>query len=73
MNAIDIEWLAKIWDYAIPEKFEGTIVDRFNGALRIPSSTRYPVYIAEESPWLIEPLRAMSDPTIRRVDVRGSA
>jgi hypothetical protein len=73
MNLIDIEWLAKIWDSAIPEKFEGTIVDRFNGALRIPSSTRYPVYIAEESPWLLEPLRAMSDPAIRRVDVRGSA
>jgi len=57
----------------LPEKFGGSMVEYFDGTLRLPYSTRYPVYVAEESPWLIEPLRAVSDPSIRRVDVRGPA
>ena len=57
----------------IPEKFGGSMVEYFDGKLRLPHSTRYPMYIAEESPWLIEPMRAIGEPGIKRVDVRGPA
>lgn len=57
----------------LPEKFSGSMVEYFDGVLRLPYSTRHPVYVAEESPWLIEPMRAICDPNIRRVDVRGPA
>ena len=66
-------WLAQVAEWAVPEKFDGSMVEKYDGVLRLPQSTRYPMYVAEESPWLIEPLRAMSDSTIRRVDVRGPA
>lgn len=69
----DLSWLNQIAEWAVPEKFEGSMVEKYDGTLRLPQSTRYPMYLAEESPWLIEPLRAMSDSNIRRVDVRGPA
>lgn len=47
-------------------------IDRWaDGFLKLPQSVRYPVFISEESSWLIEPLRAIGDPKIRRVDIRG--
>ena len=55
----------------IPHK--GDLVDWSDGKLKIPYSVRYPIFIANESPWLLEPMRAMTDPTIRRVDVRAPA
>jgi len=55
----------------IPHK--GDLVDWADGKLKLPYSMRYPIFIASESPWLLEPMRAMSDPTIRRVDVRAPA
>jgi phage terminase large subunit GpA-like protein len=51
----------------------GDMTDWADGTLKIPYSVRYPVFIANESPWLLEPMRAMSDPKIRRVDVRAPA
>jgi len=51
----------------------GDIVSWADGTLKIPYSVRYPIYMAAESPWLIEPMRAMSDQGIRRVDVRAPA
>ena len=55
----------------IPHK--GDIVSWADGKLRIPYSVRSPIYIASESPWLIEPMKALSDPKVRRVDVRMPA
>lgn len=52
---------------------DGDLVSWSDGKLKIPYSVRYPVFIASESPWLLEPMRAMSDPNIRRVDVRMPA
>ena len=66
-------WLATLAKGMIPEKFGGSMVEYFDGKLRLPHSTRYPMYIAEESPWLIEPMRAIGEPGIKRVDVRGPA
>lgn len=66
-------WLAGLAAGLIPEKFNGSMIDYFDGKLRLPHSTRYPVYIAEEMPQLIEPARAVCDPDIRRVDVRAPA
>ena len=69
----DRGWLAEMLHGMVPERFAGSMVEYFDGTLRLPHSTRYPVYIAEESPWLIEPMRAANDPAIKRVDVRGPA
>ena len=69
----DRGWLAEMLHGMVPERFAGSMVEYFDGTLRLPHSTRYPVYIAEESPWLIEPMRAAIDPAIKRVDVRGPA
>ena len=52
---------------------DGDIVDWADGKLKIPYSTQYPIYVASVSPWLIEPLRCLSDPKIYRVDVRMPA
>ena len=66
-------WLRKLAASLVPERFSGTIVEYFDGNLRLPHSTRYPTYMAEESPWLIEPLVAIGDPSVRRVDIRAPA
>jgi phage terminase large subunit GpA-like protein len=52
-------------------KFDGTLVEWADGRLKIPSSTRFPVFVAGESPWLLEPMRALCDPKIKRVDFRA--
>ena len=52
---------------------DGDMVSWADGKLRLPYSVRYPVFMASESPWLLEPMRAMSDPKIRRVDFRAPA
>jgi len=52
---------------------DGDMVSWADGKLKIPYSVRYPIYIANESPWLIEVMRAISDPKIKRVDVRMPA
>ncbi len=52
---------------------QGDLVDWADGKLKLPYSVRYPVFMAGESPWLLEPMRAMSDPKIRRVDFRAPA
>jgi hypothetical protein len=44
-----------------------------DGQLQLPQSVRYPIFIAEEAPWLLEPMRALSDKKVRRVDIRGPA
>jgi hypothetical protein len=67
------EWLLSEIGAAFRIKFEGDIIEWADSRLKIPYSTRYPVYAAEESPWLLEPLRAACDPKVRRVDVRGPA
>jgi phage terminase large subunit GpA-like protein len=69
----DRRWLADMLHGMVPERFAGSMVEYFDGTLRLPHSTRYPVYIAEESPWLIEPMRAANDSAVKRVDVRGPA
>ncbi len=51
----------------------GDMVSWADGNLRLPYSVRYPVFMAGESPWLLEPMRAMSDPAIRRIDFRAPA
>jgi Phage terminase large subunit (GpA) len=68
-----LPWIFSVMADAFRLKFDGTIDQWADGKLKLPSSTRYPVYVAEESPWLIEPLRALSDPAVKRVDVRGPA
>ena len=58
-------------DWTIPHN--GDLVEWADGKLKLPYSVRYPVFLAGESPWLLEPMRAMSDPKIRRVDFRAPA
>jgi len=58
-------WILSVFAEAFRFRFDGTIDQWASGRLKIPSSTRYPTYIAEESPWLIEPFRALSDPNVR--------
>ena len=53
--------------------FEGDMVEWADGTLKIPYSVRYPIFLAGESPWLLGPMRAISDPTVKRVDVRMPA
>ena len=52
---------------------DGDMVEWAHGRLNIPYSTQYPVFIDSVSPWLLEPLRAISHPKIRRVDLRMPA
>ncbi len=52
---------------------DDSIVEWADGKLKLPQSVRYPVYIKEEAPWLVEPLRAISDPNVKRVDIRAPA
>ena len=52
---------------------DGDMVSWADGNLRLPYSVRYPVFMAGESPWLLEPMRAMSNPKIRRIDFRAPA
>lgn len=69
----DTQYLRNTFDGIVQLPFDGDIVDWSDGKLKIPYSVRYPVYIAAESPWLIGPLRALSDPAVKRVDVRMPA
>lgn len=69
----DRNWIKSIVAESIPRKFDGTIVEFFHNKLKLPQSVRYPVYIKDESPWLIAPLEALGSASIRRVDVRGPA
>ncbi|MBW2675226.1 MAG: phage terminase large subunit family protein, partial [Deltaproteobacteria bacterium] len=69
----DTEYLRDLFFEIVQPPFDGDIVEWADGKLKIPYSVRYPIYIAAESPWLIEPLRALSDPMVRRVDVRMPA
>lgn len=41
--------------------------------LQLPQSVRYPVFMAKLAPWLTEVGNAMSDDTVRRIDVRMPA
>lgn len=66
-------WILSAFGNAFRFRFDGTMDHWAHGRLKIPSSTRYPVYIREEAPWLIGPFEALSDPAIRRVDFRGPA
>lgn len=52
---------------------DGDLVTWADGKLKIPYSVRSKIFIANESPWLLEPMRALSNPKIRRVDVRMPA
>lgn len=69
----DTEYLRETLDGIVQLPFQGDMVEWADGKLKIPYSVRYPIYIAAESPWLIEPLRALSDPMVKRVDVRMPA
>jgi len=66
-------WLLNQIGKAYRLKFDGDVIEWADGKLKIPYSARCPIFVAEESPWLIEPLRATCDPKVRRVDVRGPA
>jgi len=57
----------------ITPPFEGDMVEWADGTLKIPYSVRYPIFLAGESPWLLGPMRAISDPQVKRVDVRMPA
>lgn len=57
----------------ITTPFEGDMVEWADGTLKIPYSVRYPIFLAGESPWLLGPMRAISDPKVKRVDVRMPA
>lgn len=52
---------------------DGDMVSWADGKLKLPYSVRYPIFMAHESPWLLEPMRAVSDPNIRQIDVRMPA
>ena len=55
----------------IKEKNLVGIADWASGYLKIPSSTRYPIFDVHESFWWKEPLDAFCDPEVRRIDIRG--
>jgi phage terminase large subunit GpA-like protein len=69
----DIEFLRDLASSLIVVPHKGDMVDWADGNLRIPYSVRYPIFMAGESPWLIEPMRALCDPKVRRIDVRMPA
>jgi len=69
-----------MWDWfddfvkSLFQPFEDrTILEWADGILKLPQSERYPVFLSEEAAWLREPLIAISDPNIRRVDIRMPA
>lgn len=66
-----MQWIGKYLASCLRELSEVTIDVWADGFLKLPQSVRYPVFIAEEAPWLIEPLRAICDPAISRVDIRA--
>lgn len=63
------EYLSSYWR----ELSTQNIAEWADGFLKLPQSVRYPIFISEEAPWLLEPLRALSDPAIQQVDVRMPA
>jgi hypothetical protein len=67
------QWILDALAGVFRPKFDGTMVEWADGRVKIPSSTRRPVFVASESPWLLEPMRALCDPGITRVDMRGPA
>ena len=69
----EVPWSFRAMADLIVIPHRGDIVSWADGKLRIPYSVRSPIYIASESPWLLEPMRALSDPKVRRVDVRMPA
>lgn len=66
-----MRWIGDYFASCLRELSEVTIDRWADGFLKLPQSVRYPVFIAAEAPWLIEPLRAICDPKICRVDIRG--
>lgn len=66
-----MKWIGPYLADCLRELSEVSIDVWADGFLKLPQSVRYPVFIAEEAPWLIEPLRAIGDPNIRQVDIRG--
>ena len=66
-------WLYDFWKSLIVPFEDRTILEWADGNLKLPQSVRYPVFLAEEANWLSEPLRAISDPNVKRVDIRGPA
>jgi hypothetical protein len=67
------KWILDTLAGVFREKFDGTMVEWADSRLKIPSSARYPVFVPNESPWILEPMRALCDPAVRRVDVRAPA
>lgn len=66
-----MKWTYQFFCDCLREQSNVTIDAWADGFLKLPQSVRYPVFISEEAPWLIEPLRAIGDPDVRRVDIRA--
>lgn len=66
-------WIGEYLESYWREQSTQNMVEWADGYLKIPQSVRYPIFIADEAPWLLEPLRALSDPNLRHVDVRMPA
>lgn len=66
-------WIGEYLESYWREISSQDIVQWADGFLKLPQSVRYSIFIAEEAPWLLEPLRALSDPNIKQVDVRMPA
>lgn len=68
----------KLWGLSylsslLREKSESDLAEWAAANLKLPQSLRYPTFVPEEAPWLLEPLRRLAMPGTRRVDVRGPA
>jgi hypothetical protein len=68
-----MRWMDDFWKSLLTPFEDRTILEWADGNLKLPQSVRYPVFLAEEAAWLSEPLRAISDPNVKRVDIRGPA
>jgi len=68
-----VTWITEFLSDSLREQTGQDIASWADGYLKIPQSVRYPIFIADEAPWLLEPLRALSDPGISQVDVRMPA
>lgn len=69
----EIDFCRELLDKLLIPPYQGDMVEWASGNLKIPSSQRYPIFIPTESPWILEPMRALTDPKVSRVDIRMPA
>lgn len=63
-------WNGHFFQLCYPEISDEAIGTWAERELKLPQSLRASRFLPEEATWLIEPLKAIGDPNIRRIDIR---